>query len=88
MEAAVGVRKGGPTSEKLRYAMAVAQHHDAVSGTSKQVSDVPDMASKYVRAKLHFAIAVPPTGLIALGSSFVTSADFEPIDRSANSPDR
>ena len=42
MEAAVGVRKGGPTSEKLRYAMAVAQHHDAVSGTSKQVSDVPD----------------------------------------------
>jgi hypothetical protein len=25
-----------PTSERLEAAMAVAQHHDAVSGTSKQ----------------------------------------------------
>ena len=28
--------KNGPTSDTLRRAMGVAQHHDAVSGTSKQ----------------------------------------------------
>ncbi|KAL9966329.1 hypothetical protein ACROYT_G024383 [Oculina patagonica] len=29
-------KKNGPTSDTLRRAMGVAQHHDAVSGTSKQ----------------------------------------------------
>ena len=31
-----GTGKNGPTSDILRRAMGVAQHHDAVSGTSKQ----------------------------------------------------
>ena len=29
-------KKNGPSSDTLRRAMGVAQHHDAVSGTSKQ----------------------------------------------------
>ena len=40
VEAAATPRdKLGATSELLRLAMGVSQHHDAVSGTSKQVSD-------------------------------------------------
>ena len=38
VEAAAGVEdKLGGSSELLRLAMGVSQHHDAVSGTSKQV---------------------------------------------------
>ena len=29
-------KKNGPTSDTLRRAVGVAQHHDAVSGTSQQ----------------------------------------------------
>ena len=31
-----GKDRSGPSSDTLRRAMGVAQHHDAVSGTSKQ----------------------------------------------------
>ena len=37
IEAAVGENKKGPTSEVLRLAMALSQHHDAISGTERQV---------------------------------------------------
>ena len=45
MEAITGVNAKGSTSMKLQLALGVAQHHDAVSGTSKQVKLIPAFSS-------------------------------------------
>lgn len=55
MEFFKGLSKSGPNTDYLADALAIAQHHDAVSGTSKQhVAD--DYAKRlsigYVEVKL------------------------------------